>query len=135
MTKPLPTTVFADARPLRTNLAPRTFNLHPALHLTTLGGYLTYLAIMAAAFMNPELVIPFAIFVIVVVAGFLVPGLWARVVPAATGRHQSLAEFVEEGVDTWTGPLSGKGAIAQVTIMPAVLVAWGLIVALIRATA
>lgn len=116
------------------NRATRTFDLHPALFAVTVGCYLAYLVVMAVTFMTDELIIPFAIFTITIVAGFLVPTLWARVVGPAVGRLQTWADFMSEGIDTYTGHLSGRSAAVQVLIMPVMLVGWGLIIAIIRAS-
>ena len=72
--------------PIRPNLAERTFGLHPALFVATIVAYFAFLAIMAATFMNAELAIPFAIFIIYLVMAFGVPGLWARVAGRPEGR-------------------------------------------------
>ena len=132
-----PVSTFVDDRSRNisvSNRATRTFDLHPALFAVTVGCYLAYLVVMAVTFMNDELVIPFAIFAITIVAGFLVPGLWARVAGPAVGRMQSWADFMSEGIDTYTGHLSGRSAAVQVLIMPVMLVGWGLIIAIIRAS-
>ena len=111
----------------------RSFDLHPALFAATLGGFLVYLAVMAVTFMTPELIIPFAIFFITIVAAFAVPALWTRVDGPKIGRMPDWHAFLHDGIDTGSGHLSGRSAAIQVLIMPAMLVAWGLIVALICA--
>lgn len=115
------------------NRAERTFGLHPALLAVTIGAYFAFLGIMAAAFMNPNLTVPFAIFVIYIVMAFGVPGLWARIAGRPAGRFQSWAEFREEGMETETGPIGSGGAIAQVLVLPALIVGWAIAVALIAA--
>jgi len=112
----------------------RTFDLPPILFVLTAGGFLAYLGVMAAAFMNPELIIPMAIFVLFVVAGFGTPALWARIAPPAPGRQQSLERFMRDGFECETGHISGGGAATQVLIMPALILAWGVIIAIIAAS-
>ena len=134
MTKHFPIEAFAEALPLRRNRGDRVFDLHPAIFAVTLGAYMAYLGIMAAVFMNRELVLPFVIFAITVLGMFIVPGLWQRVAPRPEGRVQDWGDFLREGIETHTGHLGAKGALAQVLIMPAMLVGWGLVIAVIRAT-
>ena len=129
---------FAAARPvaapaaLRSNHAPRTFDLHPVLHVAVFAGFGLYLAVMWAAFGEAELALPFVIFAVTLAAGFVVPAYWARVAgddaPKAGGD-----EFLRQGVDCNTGWLSGNAVLAQVLIMPAMLVLWGVGIAIIAA--
>lgn len=123
----------ASAAPRLSNRAERTFGLHPALFVATIGSYFAFLAILAAAFMNPNLLIPYAIFVAYLVMYFGVPGLWAKVVGRPVGRFQSWAEFRSEGMDILTGHISSGGAVAQVLVLPVLVVGFGLAVALIAA--
>jgi len=120
---------------LRSNLAERPFGLHPALYAATIGAYFAFLAIMAATFMNAELVLPFAIFVIYIVMAFGVPGLWGRMTPRPSGRFQSWAEFQDEGMETETGRIGSGGAMAQVLVLPVLVVGWSVAIAVIVAFA
>ena len=133
--KELATHSPAGWQPRLANRAERTFGLHPALFAATIGAYLAFLAIMAAAFMNPNLVIPFAIFVVYLGMYFGVPSLWARVVGRPVGRFQSWAEFRSEGMEIETGHIASGAAIAQVLVLPALIVGFALAVALIAAFA
>ncbi len=116
------------------NRAERTFGLHPALFAMTIGCYFAFLAIMAAAFMNANLVIPFAIFIIYSVMYFGVPSLWARVAERPIGRYASWEDFRAEGIDTASGHISSGGAITQVLIVPVLVVGFAAAVAIIAAT-
>lgn len=122
---------LTEAAPQR---AARAFDLHPALFAMTIGSYFAFLAVMALAFMNPHLVIPFGIFAAYIVMAFGVPGAWAYLQPEAKGRRQSWAEFLREGIATGSGHLSGGAAVAQVMTLPVLIIAWGLAVAVIKAT-
>ena len=121
----------AAIAPRLSNRAERTFGLHPALFVATIGSYFAFLAVMAAAFMNPNLIIPFAIFVAYLMMYFGVPGLWARVAGRPVGRFQSWAEFRSEGMDILTGHIGSGGAIAQVLVLPFLVVGFALAVAVI----
>lgn len=123
----------AIAAPRLPNRAERTFGLHPALFIATIGSYFAFLAIMAAAFMNANLVIPFAIFVAYLVMYFAVPGLWSKVAGRPVGRFQSWAEFRSEGMDILTGPISSGGAMAQVLALPLLIVGFAAATAVIAA--
>ena len=95
--------------------------------------YGSFVAILAGAFMAPEMVIPAAILLVSVVALFLTPALWARVVPDDGLRRQSWSEFLREGVDTITGPLTAGQALAQILTLPVLIVALALAMVTIRA--
>lgn len=114
------------------NRRDRTFDLHPALFALTIGGYFAFLGFMAVAFMNRGLAIPFVIFATFIAMAFAVPGMWARIQPERTGRTQTWAEFRREGMDCGTGHLDAKAAIAQVLILPGLLVVWGAAILIIR---
>ncbi len=121
------------AVPRLSNRAERTFGLHPILYVTTIGAHLAFLAIMAAAFGNPGLILPFAICVIYIVMAFGTPGLWARVTGRPSGRVQSWAEFRHEGMEIETGHIGSAAAIAQVLVLPVLIVGWGAAIAVIVA--
>jgi len=78
--------------------------------------------------------IPTAIFVVLIVAGFLVPALWSRVEGRRPGRQASFSKFMQDGIDTWGGHVSGRGALVQVLIMPVMSLCWAVIIAIIRAS-
>src|SRR6266545_4927662 len=110
--------------PLIPNRAERVFGLHPGLFGVTIGSYFLFLGIMAAAFMTAELILPFVIFFVYVVMAFGTPGLWARVRGRDAGPAQSRAQFRDEGMQIETGHLDSGSAIAQVVVLPILLVGW-----------
>ena len=59
----------------------RTFELPRRLYGATVALYLGFLGIMAAGLSSEGLIIPMAIFVLFVIAGFGVPALWTRLNP------------------------------------------------------
>lgn len=111
----------------------RVFGLHPALFIGTIGCYFAFLGVMGAVFMNAELLIPFVIFAVYIAMVFGVPGLWQSVAGPEKGRFQSWAEFMDEGIETETGRTAAGGAIAQVMILPVLLLAWAVAIAIIVA--
>ena len=139
MTIHQPRTAFVAARPvaapepLRRNRADRVFDLPPALFAMSFACYAAFLLVMGVAFMNPELVLPFAIFGVYLGMYFAVPGWWARVKGKPEAPVQSWTEFLEEGIETGSGPLGGRAAIAQVMILPVLILAWGGAIAAIAA--
>lgn len=128
-------TLVPAIAPRLSNRAERTFGLHPALFVATIGSYFAFLAIMAASFMNPNLLIPFAIFVAYLAMYFAVPALWTKVAGRPVGRFQSWAEFRSEGMDILTGHIGSGGAIAQVLVLPVLIVGFAFAVAIIAALA
>ena len=118
---------------LRRNLAERSFGLHPALFVATIGAYVAFLGIMTTVFVSPELVVPFAICFVCVAMAFGTPAIWARISPRPEGRYQSWAESREEGLKIATGRISSGGAIAQVLVLPVLIVGWALAMGIILA--
>lgn len=112
--------------------ADRNFGLPTALYGATVAGYLGFLLVVGTAFANPLLAIPMAIFVVFIIAGFGVPALWTRLAGNTT-EPQTLGEFEARGIQTNTGRLAARDATIQVLILPALLVCWGLAVAVIAA--
>jgi Flp pilus assembly protein TadB len=122
------------APPLRRNRGERVFDLHPGVHAMVAGAWMTFVAILCTAFMGPDLIVPAAIVVISVVALFVTPALWARVVPDDGLRRQSWGEFLQEGVECITGRLTAGQALAQIMTLPVLLVGLALVMAIIKAT-
>lgn len=138
MNAPLNQSAFEDARilavpPSTAKGSERVFDLHPALHAAVFGGFFVYLGIMWAAFATDQLVIPFAIFATFLAAAWIVPAMWARIA-ATPGRKTSFSDFLRDGFQCETGHVSAGAAMGQVLIMPAMLILWGLAVAVIKAT-
>jgi hypothetical protein len=127
----VPATELAAAAP-RANRGTRVFDLHPAVHLMVAGAWFGFVAILATAFMSAELVIPTAIFAIGIVALFTTPALWARVQPQDDLPRQSWADFLKEGVDCHTGPLTSGQALAQILVLPATLIGLGAFMAVVK---
>lgn len=110
----------------------RNFGLPPALYGATIAGYFGFLVILGTVFTNPHLAIPLAICAIIIVAGFAVPAVWTRL-RGNVSAPQTLGEFETRGIMTNTGWLSAGEASTQVLILPALLLAWGIAVAVIVA--
>jgi hypothetical protein len=119
---------------LRRNRQDRAFDLHPAVHLMIAGIWMTFVLVLSTAFMGKDLVIPTAINIVGITALFLVPALWSRIVPDNGGRRQSWSEFMAEGVETYTGHLNTKEALAQIFILPALLLGLATVMVAIKLT-
>lgn len=112
----------------------RSFDLPTGLFAATVGLYFAFLGVMAATFADKGLAIPMAIFSIYIVMAFGTPAMWVRMKPNNVARPLTWNAFMRDGVDTLTGRLDGKGAAAQVLMLPVLILGWGLIVAAIVAT-
>ena len=112
----------------------RAFDLHPAVHGLTIAAYAVFATILCTTFMAPGMIVPAAIVAVSVVALFLTPGLWARVVPDEGKPKQSWSEFMDEGVDTITGRLSAGAAMAQILTLPALVVCLAIAMAVIKSS-
>jgi hypothetical protein len=122
------------ARPVRNNRGARVFDIHPGVHLITIGAYAAFAGILLAAFTAPAMIVPAAIVVISIAALFLTPALWAGVVPGDGLRKQSWAEFMHEGVECLTGKLTAGQALAQILTLPLLVVGLALAMAIIKAS-
>lgn len=125
--------VVAAPQGLRRRRTPRPFDLHPAVHAMVIGTWFAFVGILSATFMGPDLMIPAAIFVIGVAALFVTPGLWNRVA-AQPGRRQSWSEFKADGVDCHTGHLTANEAMAQILILPGMILGLALFFAVLKTT-
>lgn len=110
----------------------RNFGLPTALYGATIACYLGFLVIVGTSFANPVLAIPMAIIVLLIVAAFGVPAVWSRLRDNSSAP-QTLGEFETSGIMTNTGRLAPRDAAIQVLILPVLLVAWGLAIAVIAA--
>ena len=111
----------------------RTFELPVGLYAATVACYLTFLATTAMAFANAELILPMAIFVFFIVAGFGVPTVWAKLAPDTASAAKSWVRFQRDGIKTLTGHNSSGEATVQVLILPVLIVVWGMAVVTIAA--
>ncbi len=115
------------------HIVDRNFELPRGLYIATVGCYLTFLATTALAFSHAELIIPMAIFVLIILAGFGVPTIWTKLAPQAPARAKSWARFQREGIVSLTGHNTAGAATVQVLILPVLIVVWGLAVVTIAA--
>ncbi|HEX8534358.1 MAG TPA: hypothetical protein VF662_09330 [Allosphingosinicella sp.] len=122
------------AAPLRRNRGERVFDIHPAVHLMLVGTYFSFAGILCTAFMGRDLIVPAAIVAIGIASLFLTPGLWARVAPDDGLRKQSWSEFLHEGVECITGRLTAGQALAQIMVLPGLMVCLAMVFAIVKAT-
>jgi len=112
----------------------RTFELPPNIHLAMAALFLGFVTVLCATFATPGLLVPYAVFGIVIVAYFAVPALWALMKPDENlSQSLSWSEFMEKGVDTATGHESGREATVLVLMLPAFIFCWAVAIAIISA--
>lgn len=111
----------------------RTFELPAALYVGTAGGYLGFLALMTMTFGNPGLVLPMAIFVLFILMGFGVAGMWMWMKPDHPQALTAWSRFRQRGIMTAFGHASSGAAAVQVLLLPALVFVWGLAIATIAA--
>lgn len=125
--------VHPEAALLPPTVVDRSFELPTALYGATVAFYLGFMAIMAIGFGNPELILPIAVIVFLIVAAFGVPALWVRMAPGSRRAAKSWSRFRAEGVATEHGQTRAGDAIVQVLILPVLIFLWGLAVVTIAA--
>lgn len=112
----------------------RSFDLPTGLFGATVALYFTYLGVMAATFSDKGMIVPMAIFAVTIAMAFAVPALWVKMKPDHAARPLTWSRFLQYGIATHTGHLSGAGATVQMLMLPVLILAWSLIVAAIVAT-
>lgn len=118
---------------VRQALETRHFDLPVALHAGYFGTLLVYLGIMYVGLRSPGLIIPIAICVIFTVGFYVVPALWSGMKPAHADGPMSLQALLANGIQTHTGWCRGRDAVAQVLILPVLILGWGIAVVSIAA--
>jgi hypothetical protein len=113
----------------------RSFELPPVLHVATFVLFAGFVSVLSLAFANPELVVPWAIFIVFIAAFLTVPALWVRMAPANPSRALGWSRFMARGVETATGHVSGREATALVLLLPALIFLWSVAIAVIAAVA
>ena len=111
----------------------RNFGLPTGLYVLTVGGYLAFVGVMASAFMTGQLAVPLAIIAFSIVFGFGVTRSWATIGPEHQEKPLSWGQFGNRGIMTQTGHLTAREASVQVLILPVLILAWGVTVAIIAA--
>lgn len=111
----------------------RSFELPKVLYGATVALYLGFLAVLAAGFSSPGLIIPMAIFAFFIVAGFGVPALWTRMRPDNPVAPLDWGRFRREGIATLTGRLTAGEAAAQMLVLPVLIFFWGVTTVIIAA--
>lgn len=122
-----------SAKPVQTRVE-RNFGLPTGIYAATVGAYLAFLGVMASAFLTGELVLPMVVFVVYIVMAFGVPGFWARMNPDNSSSPLSWGQFRNRGIMIESGRLSAFEASVQVLMLPALILVWGVAVAIIAAT-
>ena len=111
----------------------RSFELPAGLYAITVGCYLGFLGLMSLLFMNGELVLPMAAFVVSIVGGFGLGYKWVAMNPGNSARTLTMGQFANRGIQTLSGRLTAAEAATQVLILPVLLMCWGVAVAVIFA--
>lgn len=124
---------FPPQAAAQAHVVDRTFELPAALYGATVACYLGFAGLTAAAFGNIELIVPMAIIVFFIVAGFGVPTIWTKLAPDSPVKSKGWARFQRDGIKTLTGHNTAGQATVQVLILPALILAWGVAVVTIAA--
>ena len=104
----------------------RSFELPTALYGWTAALFLGFMAVMALGFAHPELALPIAVIVLLIVAFFVVPALWALMAPESSRPAKSWSRFQREGIQTPFGRTTARDATVQVLILPVLIFLWGI---------
>lgn len=122
------------AEPRHSVVVDRSFEMPKALYGLTASLYLGFIAVLGIGLQSPKLVIPMAIFALIIVAGFFVPAIWTRLAPEHAKEPLSMQKLFRHGIATATGRLAGSDATIQMLILPVLILVWALVVVTITAT-
>ena len=111
----------------------RNFELPAGLYGTTVALYLGFVGVMMVGFGNPLLVVPLAVIVFTIIAGFALPTIWTKLTPDSGLRPRSLGRFGHDGIMTGSGLSAARDASVQVLILPVLIFCWGIAVVIIAA--
>ncbi|GAA4053252.1 hypothetical protein [Parerythrobacter jejuensis] len=103
----------------------QTFGLPGGLYAASLGCFVAFLATMIVGFGNPELGIPMAIFGVFFAGFYGIPVLMVEEAPDESNKALTWGQFKARGIDTLTGRLPAGEAIAQMMVLPVLVVLWG----------
>ena len=122
------------APPLQRACTDRGFELPTAIYAAMAAMFLGFVGILSFAFRNPEMAVPFGVFVAFIAAFFVVPGLWSRMQPEDSRTPPlSWSRFMAEGIATGTGHSSGREAAVLALLLPFLILCWAISVAVIAA--
>ncbi|MES2491681.1 MAG: hypothetical protein V4579_00195 [Pseudomonadota bacterium] len=111
----------------------RSFELPGGLYGLTVACYLGFLGLMSMLFMNGELALPMAAFVVSIIGGFGLGWKWVSMRPDNGSHTLSMGQFTNRGIQTLSGHLTAAEASAQVLILPVLILFWGVAIAVIVA--
>jgi hypothetical protein len=90
----------------------------PAVGAMIVGSFATIIGGFALLYTGSRLATMMVAISLVYTTIFLaVPAIFLRI-DAQRNRHVSMADFLESGLDTWTGHLGGREAIIQILTIP-----------------
>jgi hypothetical protein len=111
----------------------RSFELPTGLYVATAVLYFGVIGVMSLAFMNPSLAIPMAICAVFIAMFFGTCAKWVTMRPDSRARAMTYGAFRRGGIATATGRLTAGEATVQVLILPVLIFAWAIAVAVIAA--
>lgn len=96
-------------------------DLPPAVGRLIAGAYVALIGVLAATMArNAESTFVISIAALFLVAFLSVPRIFLAIEPE-TRRRPSMSAFLERGIHTATGHLSGRGALVQMLVVPVLL--------------
>jgi hypothetical protein len=122
------------APPMPRACTDRGFELPTGIYVAMAAMFLGFVGVLSFAFRNPEMAVPFGVFVAFIAAFFAVPAMFVRTTPA-DGRTPALgwSRFMEQGIPTATGHAGGREAAVLVLLLPVLIFGWAIAVAVIAA--
>lgn len=120
--------------PVSRGCTDQCFELPSALYVVTGSLFLGFVSVLAIAFANPEMAVPFGVIVAFLIAFFAVPTIFVRAAPPENGsRSLHWSEFIENGLAIEHGRCSGRDAATLVLLLPTLIFCFALAIAVIVA--
>lgn len=130
--------VLAARAELATPPAPRacedhSFEMPPAIYGIMAALFTGFVGVLCFALRNPELAVPFGVFVAFIGAFFIVPTIFVRTSPEKERHALPWADFLERGIRIEHGRCTGREAVILSLLLPAFIFLWGVAIATIVA--
>ena len=121
------------APPAQRSCEDHSFEMPTGLYWASAAFLFAFVGVTSVGFASPGLMVPIAIIVFFLAMFFAVPVLFVRSAPKEARGALSWSALMESGIDTATGPTSGREAAILVLILPLLIFCWGVAVVTIAA--
>ena len=122
--------VRSPTLPSRTACDDHSFELPTGLYIAMAGLFLGFVTVLTLAF-SGHMAVSYGVIAVFIFAFFGLPAIFAHAGPEEQRRTRALRwhDFLDKGIVTATGRCSGKEAVVLVLLLPVLIFAFGIAVA------